>query len=51
MVGQEHFYLETHTCLVIPGEDGEMEVVSSTQVANDVQVSHGSNVDTSRICS
>lgn len=37
MVGQEHFYLETHTCLVIPGEDGEMEVVSSTQVANDVQ--------------
>lgn len=30
--GQEHFYLETQACLVIPKpEDGEMEVFSSTQ--------------------
>lgn len=32
MGGQEHFYLETNACLVIPkAEDGEMEVWSSTQ--------------------
>lgn len=32
MGGQEHFYLETQACLVIPKpEDGEMEVFSSTQ--------------------
>ena len=30
--GQEHFYLETQACVVIPKpEDGEMEVFSSTQ--------------------
>ncbi|KAH7730148.1 hypothetical protein AAVH_02640 [Aphelenchoides avenae] len=37
MGGQEHFYLETQNCLVIPGEDQELEVVSSTQCVNDVQ--------------
>ena len=32
MGGQEHFYLETNACVVIPKpEDGEMEVYSSTQ--------------------
>ena len=32
MGGQEHFYLETNACVVIPKpEDGEMEVWSSTQ--------------------
>ena len=32
MGGQEHFYLETQACAVIPKpEDGEMEVYSSTQ--------------------
>jgi xanthine dehydrogenase/oxidase len=32
MGGQEHFYLETNACLVIPKpEDGEMEVFSCTQ--------------------
>lgn len=32
MGGQEHFYLETQACLVVPKpEDGEMEVFSSTQ--------------------
>lgn len=30
--GQEHFYLETQSCLVIPtGEDHELEIWSSTQ--------------------
>lgn len=30
--GQEHFYLETNACVVVPKpEDGEMEVFSSTQ--------------------
>ena len=30
--GQEHFYLETQGCLVIPkGEGGEMEIIASTQ--------------------
>jgi xanthine dehydrogenase/oxidase len=30
--GQEHFYLETQACVVVPkAEDGEMEVFSSTQ--------------------
>ncbi|XP_033625802.1 xanthine dehydrogenase/oxidase-like [Asterias rubens] len=28
---QEHFYMETYTTLIIPGEDGEVEVISSTQ--------------------
>uniref|UniRef100_A0A9J2Q8P4 xanthine dehydrogenase n=1 Tax=Ascaris lumbricoides TaxID=6252 RepID=A0A9J2Q8P4_ASCLU len=36
---QEHFYLETHQCLVIPGECDEISVVSSTQNVNEVQMS------------
>ena len=39
MGGQEHFYLETHACLVRPtGEDGEMEVFSSAQGPTLLQV-------------
>lgn len=39
MGGQEHFYLETQACLVIPKpEDGEMEVFSSTQNPTETQV-------------
>ncbi len=30
--GQDHFYLETQACVCIPkGEDGEMEIIASTQ--------------------
>lgn len=36
MGGQEHFYLETNACLVVPSpEDGAMEVFSSTQNPNE----------------
>ena len=36
--GQEHFYLETQACLVIPkGEQQEVEIVSSTQGLTRVQ--------------
>ncbi|XP_071799961.1 xanthine dehydrogenase/oxidase-like [Asterias amurensis] len=34
---QEHFYLETVSTLVIPGEDGEVEVISSTQALKATQ--------------
>ncbi|KAK2736593.1 hypothetical protein FQN57_000710 [Myotisia sp. PD_48] len=38
MGGQEHFYLETQACVVIPKpEDGEMEVFSSTQNPTETQ--------------
>ena len=37
--GQEHFYLETNAHIAIPtGEDGEMEVISSTQNPTDTQM-------------
>jgi len=37
--GQEHFCLETQACLVVPkGEDGEMEIFSSTQHPASIQV-------------
>ncbi|MFZ2101480.1 MAG: xanthine dehydrogenase molybdopterin binding subunit [Oricola sp.] len=35
--GQDHFYLETHIALAIPGEDGDMTVHSSTQHPSEVQ--------------
>jgi xanthine dehydrogenase large subunit len=35
--GQEHFYLEGQVALAIPGEDGEMLVLSSTQHPSEVQ--------------
>ncbi|PWZ00249.1 putative xanthine dehydrogenase [Testicularia cyperi] len=39
MGGQEHFYLETNACLVVPGkEDSEIEVLSSTQNPSETQV-------------
>jgi xanthine dehydrogenase large subunit len=35
--GQEHFYLESHIALAIPGEDDEMTVWSSTQHPSEIQ--------------
>lgn len=35
--GQEHFYLETQTAMVIPGEDSSLQVFSSTQNPTEVQ--------------
>lgn len=35
--GQEHFYLEGQIALAMPGEDGEMLVLSSTQHPTEVQ--------------
>ncbi len=40
--GQEHFYLETHAALALPGRDGSLHVISSTQHPSEIQavVSH-----------
>jgi xanthine dehydrogenase/oxidase len=39
IAAQEHFYLETQACVVVPKpEDGEMEVFSSTQNPTETQV-------------
>lgn len=35
--GQEHFYLEGQVAMAIPGEDGDMHVLSSTQHPTEVQ--------------
>jgi len=35
--GQDHFYLETHTALAIPGEGKSVQVFSSTQHPSEVQ--------------
>ena len=38
MGGQEHFYLETHCCLIVPKlEDNEFDVYSSTQNPAEIQ--------------
>ena len=37
MGGQDHFYLETQIAYVVPGEDGDMTVHSSTQHPTEVQ--------------
>ena len=37
MGGQDHFYLEGHVALAVPGEDGDMTVYSSTQHPSEVQ--------------
>jgi xanthine dehydrogenase large subunit len=35
--GQEHFYLESQACVVYPGEDGQLEVHSSSQHPTETQ--------------
>jgi len=35
--GQEHFYLESHIAMAIPGEDDEVAVWSSTQHPSEIQ--------------
>ena len=35
--GQDHFYLETQAALAIPGEDGSLEIQSSTQHPSEIQ--------------
>lgn len=35
--GQEHWYLETHSCLAVPGEGKEMMIYSSTQHPSETQ--------------
>ena len=37
MGGQEHFYLEGQAALAVPGEQGQLHVVSSTQHPSEVQ--------------
>ena len=37
MGGQDHFYLEGHIALAIPGEDKDVTVISSTQHPSEVQ--------------
>ncbi|VDM24158.1 unnamed protein product [Toxocara canis] len=37
--GQEHFYFETQSCIVIPHEVDELEIIASTQCVSDVQIS------------
>ena len=32
MGGQEHFYLEPHGSIVVPGENDEIKIIASTQV-------------------
>ncbi|XP_071996090.1 xanthine dehydrogenase/oxidase isoform X3 [Engystomops pustulosus] len=52
MGGQEHFYLETNCCIAVPkGEDGEMELFSSTQNTTEVQhfAAHALGVPANRI--
>ena len=34
MGGQEHFYLEPHGCIGVPGENDEIRIIASTQVHN-----------------
>lgn len=37
MGGQEHFYLETHAALAVPGDSDEIEIFSSTQNPSELQ--------------
>lgn len=49
--GQDHFYLEGHIAMAIPGEDNDIIVYSSTQHPSEVQhmVSHALNVPSNAV--
>jgi xanthine dehydrogenase/oxidase len=50
--GQEHFYLETHGCLIIPKlDDNEYEIYASTQNVNEIQseVAHTLSIPVNRV--
>ncbi|XP_050537664.1 xanthine dehydrogenase/oxidase isoform X2 [Daktulosphaira vitifoliae] len=50
--GQEHFYLETQCCMIIPfNEHDEIEVISSTQSLSELQgiVAHCLNIPANRV--
>jgi xanthine dehydrogenase/oxidase len=49
--GQEHFYLETNSCLAIPTENGSMEIFASTQNANETQLAcaHACNISANHV--
>ncbi|KAI9820709.1 MAG: hypothetical protein M1827_005078 [Pycnora praestabilis] len=52
MGGQEHFYLETNACVVVPKpEDGEIEIYSSTQNCAETQayVAQVTGVDANKV--
>lgn len=48
---QEHFYLETNACVVIPSETNELVIWSSTQnvMKTQMQVAHCLGIDASRV--
>lgn len=49
--GQDHFYLESHIAMAIPGEDDDVLVYSSTQHPSEVQhmVSHALNIPSNAV--
>ena len=49
--GQEHFYLESHIAMAIPGEDDEVTVWSSTQHPTEIQhiVGHVLNIPSNAV--
>ncbi|TIX08059.1 MAG: xanthine dehydrogenase molybdopterin binding subunit, partial [Mesorhizobium sp.] len=49
--GQEHFYLEGHIAMAVPGEDEDVTIYSSTQHPSEVQhmVSHALGVPSNAI--
>ena len=51
MGGQEHFYLEPHGCLVIPGEHDEILTYASTQALtkHQIQVAHVLGIDMHKV--
>lgn len=51
--GQEHFYLETHTCLAVPRDSDEIELFTATQHPSAIQhfVSRALNIPSSKVFS